>query len=52
MKKIPNAMVAELIRLVPVLIANIPDRKNTRVVNAIRLTKNIINRLKKLENIE
>lgn len=50
MKKIPNQMVSELIRLIPVLIANIPPGKSTRVDNAIRLVKIIINRLKNLKD--
>jgi hypothetical protein len=50
MKRIPNQMVSELIRLVPVLIENIPPGKSTRVDNAVRLTKKIINRLKTLQD--
>ena len=43
MKRIPNSVVSELIRLVPILIANILPGQSTRVDNAIRLTKKIIN---------
>lgn len=50
MKRIPNQTVSELIRLVPVLIENIPPGKSTRVDNAVRLTKKIINKLKTLED--
>lgn len=50
MKRIPNQVVSELIRLVPVLIENIPSGKSTRVDNAIRILKNILIKLKKLEN--
>ena len=39
MKRIPNGVVSELIRLLPVLIENIPPGRSTRVDNAIRLTK-------------
>lgn len=50
MKLIPNQVVSELIRLIPVLIENIPSGRSTRVDNAIRLTKKIINRLKTLQD--
>ena len=52
MKRIPNNVVSELIRLLPVLIENIPPGRNTRVDNAIRLTKKIINKLKSLKDEE
>ena len=45
MKKIPNYLVNELIRLIPVLIENIPhEGRSTRVDNAIRLTNKIVKR--------
>jgi hypothetical protein len=50
MKKIPNNLVSELIRLIPVLIENIPPGKSTRVDNAIRLTNKIVKRLKTLKD--
>lgn len=50
MKRIPNSVVSELIRLVSILIANIPPGQSTRVDNAIRLTKKIINKLKTLKD--
>lgn len=43
-------MVSDLIRLLPVLIENIPPGRSTRVDNTIRLTKKIINRLKTLKD--
>ena len=52
MKKIPNHMVTELQRLVPLIIDNISDTKNTRVLNAIRITKKIVNKLDNLKDIE
>lgn len=50
MKRIPNAVVSELIRLVPVLIEHIPPGQSLRVQNAIRLTKRLINKLKSLKD--
>lgn len=50
MKRIPNNVVSELIRLLPVLIANVPPNRGLRVENAIRLTKLLINKLKKLKD--
>lgn len=52
MKKIPNHMVTELQRLVSLIIDNVSETKNTRVLNAIRMTKNIIKKLDKLKDIE
>lgn len=51
MKRIPNAVVSELIRLLPVLIGSIPIKgQSLRVQNAIRLTKKLINKLKTLKD--
>lgn len=50
MKIIPNYVVNELIRLVPILIENVPPGQNTRVDNAIRLTKKLIKKLKNLKD--
>ena len=50
MKRIPNGVVSELIRLLPVLIENIPPGRSTRVDNAIRLTKKLIVKLKTLKD--
>lgn len=52
MKKIPNHMVTELQRLVQLIIDNVSDTKNTRVLNAIRITKKIIKKLDNLKDIE
>lgn len=52
MKRIPNAVVSELIRLVPVLIEHIPPGQSLRVQNAIRLTKILINKLKSLKDVQ
>lgn len=52
MKRIPNAVVSELIRLVPVLIEHIPPGQSLRVQNAIRLTKRLINKLKLLKDVQ
>lgn len=51
MKRISNSTVSELIRLVPVLIDNVPDSRSTRVVNAIRQTKLLLKKLDKLKDI-
>lgn len=50
MKRIPNAVVSELIRLIPVLIENIPPNHSTMVGNAIRLSKKLVTKLKKLKD--
>lgn len=50
MKRIPNAVVSELIRLIPVLIDSIPPGQNLRVQNAIRLTNKLIKKLKTLKD--
>lgn len=39
MIQVPNNVVADLTRHIPMLIALIPDNTSTRVDNAIRLTK-------------
>ena len=52
MKKIPNHMVTELQRLVPLIIDNVSDTNNTRVLNAIRITKKIIKKLDNLKDID
>lgn len=52
MKKIPNHMVTELQRLVPLIIDNVSETKNTRVPNAIRITKKIIKKLDNLKDFE
>lgn len=51
MIQIPNSVLSGLIRHIPTLIAQIPPgQRNTKVVNAMRLTKLLINKLKKIEN--
>ena len=50
--KIPNYMVTELQRLVPLIIDNVSDTNNTRVLNAIRITKKIIKKLDNLKDID
>lgn len=52
MRRIPNIVVSELIRLVPVLIEHIPPGQGPRVRNAVRLTKRLINKLKTLKDVQ
>ena len=51
MKRISNNVVSELIRLVPVLIENMPETRNTRLINAVRQTKLQLKKLEKLKDI-
>lgn len=49
MKIVPDYIVKELIRLLPILIDNIElDGKSTRVQNAVRLVKILVKKLSKL----
>lgn len=51
MKRILNWVVADLIRILPVLIDNLqPGKKSTRVMNSVRITKKIIYKLKTLQD--
>jgi len=50
MKKIPNNVVADLLRHLPFIIKSIPPNQNTRLDNAIRITKKHINKLKNLKD--
>jgi hypothetical protein len=51
MKRIPNWVVADLIRILPILIDNLqPGNKSTRVMNSVRITKKIIYKLKTLQD--
>ena len=51
MKSVPDYIVKDLLRLLPVLIENVDlDGKSTRVQNAVRLVKNIIKRLYKIQD--
>ena len=50
MKKVSNKTVEELVRLIPVLSENIDlTGKGTKVINAVRLSKNIVKQLKKIK---
>ena len=51
MRSVPNDIVSTLIRCLPQILENVQiDRGNIRLVNAVRLTKKIVPRLKKIEN--
>lgn len=51
MRPVPNDIVSTLIRYLPQILENVQiDSGNTRRINAVRLTKRIIPRLKKIEN--
>ena len=51
MKSVPDYIVKDLLRLLPVLIENVDlDGKSTRAQNAVRLVKNIIKRLSKIQD--
>ena len=52
MKLIANSTVAELIRLVPVIINAVPEGSSLRVQNAIRLTRKILKKLNTLKDSE
>lgn len=48
MKQVSNKIVEDLIRLIPILADNIEVKgKSTKVINAVRLSKNIVKQLKK-----
>ncbi|HBO85812.1 MAG TPA: hypothetical protein DEG12_05125 [Alistipes sp.] len=50
MRPVPNDIVSTLIRCLPQILENVQiDRGNIRLVNAVRLTKKIVPRLKKIE---
>ena len=51
MRPVPNDIVSTLIRYLPQILENVQiDSGNTRLIYAVRLTKRIIPRLKKIEN--
>ena len=51
MRPVPNDIVSTLIRCLPQILENVQiDSGNTRLINAVRLTKRIIPRLKEIEN--
>lgn len=52
MKLIANNTVAELIRLLPVIINSVPDGQSLRVKNAIRITRNNLKKLNQLKDFK
>lgn len=49
MRQVPNDIVSTLIRCLPQILEAVQiDSGNTRLINAVRLTKRIIPRLKKI----
>jgi len=53
MRSISNSVVSTLIRCFPIILANLNEdamRTNTRLYNAVRQTRIIINKLKKSED--
>ena len=53
MRIISNSVVSTLVRCLPLILANLNEeamRNNTRLYNAVRQTKIIINKLKRLDN--
>lgn len=53
MKIIPNKMVDDLIRYLPILIENIDTSpQNTKVCDTIRLSKIIVKQLKRIQDDE
>lgn len=53
MRAVPNDIVQNLIRHLPLILANMDEdavRKKLRLNNAVRLTKIIVKRLEKIEN--
>lgn len=50
MKTVPDYIVKDLLRLLPILIENVDlVGKSTRVQNAVRLVKNIVKKLSKID---
>lgn len=50
MQQVPNDIVSTLIRCLPQILEAVQiDSGNTRLINAVRLTKKIIPRLKKIK---
>ena len=49
MKQVPNDIVSSLVRLLPVVI-EATDTSTNKVYNAVRMTRKIIKRLKKIDN--
>lgn len=51
MRQVPNDIIVTQIRCLPYLLDNVQiNSKNTRLINAVRLIKKIIPRLKKIEH--
>lgn len=50
MIQVPNNVVADLVRHIPMILELLPDNTSTRVYNAVRLTKKNIQKLKKLSD--
>lgn len=53
MRYVSNSVVATLIRCIPLILANLNEdamRTNTRLYNAVRQTRIIINKLKKQDD--
>lgn len=50
MIQVPNNVIAELARHIPMLLELLPETKSTRVYNAIRLTRKNIQKLKRLSD--
>ena len=49
MKQVPNDIVSSLVRLLPVVI-EATDTSTNKVYNAVRMTRRIVKRLKKIDN--
>ena len=49
MKQVPNDIVSSLVRLLPVVI-EATDTSTNKVYNAVRMTRKIVKRLKKIDN--
>ena len=50
MIQVPNNVVTDLVRHIPMILELLPDKTSTRVYNAVRLTKKNIQKLKKLSD--
>lgn len=50
MIQVPNNVVADLVRHIPMILELLPKDTNTRVYNAMRITKKNIQKLKRLSD--
>ena len=50
MIQVPNNVVTDLVRHIPMILELLPDNTSTLVYNAVRLTKKNIQKLKKLSD--